>query len=71
VNLLLCVFNLMPLPALDGGKVLRYYLPLNAQRMFDQMGIYLMFAFFFFGFRVILAVFTPLLVLFHSLLNAL
>ncbi len=71
VNLLQCVFNLLPLPALDGGKVLRYYLPLNAQRTFDSLGMYLMIAFFFVGFRVIMAIFLPVLTIFHSLLHAL
>ena len=71
VNLLLFAFNLIPLPALDGGKVLRHFLPYNAQQTFDRISLYLMIGFFFVGFRIILAIFTPLLVTFDGLLNAL
>jgi Zn-dependent protease len=71
VNLLLFVFNLIPLPALDGGKVLRHFLPYNAQQTFDSMGLYLMLGFMFVGFRIILIFFIPLLVFFDGILNAL
>ena len=71
VNLLLFVFNLIPLPALDGGHVLRHFLPYNAQQAYDRYGLYLMFGFFFLGFRIILALFLPLLLTFNGLLTAL
>jgi Zn-dependent protease len=70
-NLLLFVFNLVPLPALDGGKILRHFLPYNAAKTFDSMGLYLMFAFMFLGFRVVLYFFSPLLGLFDQLLAVL
>jgi Zn-dependent protease len=70
VNLLLFAFNLVPLPSLDGGKVLRYFLPYNAQRSYDGMSFYLMIAFFFIGFRIILAILVPLLTVFDGVLNA-
>jgi Zn-dependent protease len=70
-NLLLFVFNLIPLPALDGGKVLRHFLPYNAARTFDSMGMYLMIGFMFLGFRIVLYFFSPLLSLFDGLLAAL
>ena len=68
VNLFLFVFNLVPLPMLDGGKILRNYLPYNAARTFDSIGLYLMFAFMFFGFTLIYIVFVPLLAVFNDLL---
>ena len=71
VNLLLFVLNLVPLPMLDGGRILRHFLPYNAQQTFDRMGLYLMFAFFFLGFGIIMAFFSPLLGVFDSLLFAL
>lgn len=71
VNLLLFAFNLVPLPSLDGGKVLRYFLPYNAQRTFDNMSFYLMIGFFFVGFRIILFILVPMLTIFNSILNAL
>jgi Zn-dependent protease len=70
-NLLLFVFNLVPLPALDGGKVLRHFLSYNAARTFDNMGLYLMIGFMFLGFRVVLYFFSPLLSFFDALLAAL
>jgi Zn-dependent protease len=71
VNLLLFAFNLVPLPALDGGKVLRYYLPYNAQRTYDSISFYLMIAFFFVGFGIIMAIFYPVLGIFNGLLTSL
>jgi Zn-dependent protease len=71
VNLLLFAFNLIPLPSLDGGKVLRYFLPYNAQQTFDSWSFYLMIAFFFIGFRIILFILVPMLTIFDSVLNAL
>jgi Zn-dependent protease len=68
VNLLLFVFNLLPLPFLDGGKILLNYLPYNAAQTFQRMSLYLMFAFMFLGFGLILSVFLPLLNFFDSLL---
>ncbi len=70
-NLLLFVFNLVPLPALDGGKILRHFLPYNAAKTFDSMGLYLMFGFMFLGFRIVLYFFSPLLSLFDQLLAVL
>jgi Zn-dependent protease len=71
VNLLLLAFNVIPLPSLDGGKVLRHFLPYNAQKTFDSMGLYLMIAFFFLGFRLIFMIVGPLLGVFNVLLFAL
>lgn len=71
LNLLLFVFNLLPLPALDGGKVLRHFLPYNAAQTFDSMSLYLMIGFMLIGFRIIMIFFIPLLVIFDGLLRAL
>jgi Zn-dependent protease len=38
VNLVLMLFNLIPLPPLDGYHVLGYFLPSSAQRTLEQMG---------------------------------
>jgi Zn-dependent protease len=71
VNLLLLAFNVIPLPSLDGGKVLRHFLSYNAQKTYDSMGLYLMIAFFFLGFRLIFMIVGPLLGVFNLLLFAL
>jgi Zn-dependent protease len=68
MNLLLFVFNLLPLPFLDGGKVLMHYLPYNAAQTYQRISLYLMFAFLFIGFGVIMALFGPLMTLFNTLL---
>jgi Zn-dependent protease len=71
VNLLLFVFNLIPLPFLDGGKILTQFLPYNAARAYQQYSFYFMIAFFFLGFGIIMAVFGPLMALFNGLLFSL
>lgn len=52
VNLILAVFNLIPLPPLDGSHVLFAFLPLSAEKIkifLNQFGLYLLFAFIIFG----------------------
>lgn len=71
VNLLLFVFNLLPLPFLDGGKILTHYLPFNAAKTYQSMSLYFMFAFFFLGFYVIQIFFFPVMSIFQSLLFSL
>ena len=39
INVLLGIFNLIPLPPLDGSHVLRHFLPGGVRRMFDMAGI--------------------------------
>jgi Zn-dependent protease len=39
LNVLLGVFNLIPLPPLDGSHVIRHFLPDGVRRMFDIAGI--------------------------------
>ena len=68
VNLLLFVFNLIPLPYFDGGKILLNYLPYNAAKTYERLGMYFMFAYFFIGFGLTLAFFLPLISVFNHLL---
>jgi len=71
VNLLLFVFNLFPLPFLDGGKILVHYLPYNAAKTYESIGLYLMFGFMFFGFYFIEMIFFPIMNIFQTLLISL
>ena len=71
VNLLLFVFNLVPLPFLDGGKILMHYLPFNAARTYQSMSLYFMFGFFFLGGYIINLFFSPILTIFNILLSRL
>jgi Zn-dependent protease len=38
INVLLCLFNLIPVPPLDGYYVLEYFLPPAGQRVLEQIG---------------------------------
>jgi Zn-dependent protease len=69
INLLLCVFNMLPMPFLDGGRILSYFLPYNAQKAFERYSFYFMIAFFFLGFQFIMIAFDPLFFLFNALLQ--
>jgi Zn-dependent protease len=70
-SLLLCIFNLLPMPFLDGGRILVHFLPYNAARSFERYSMYFMIAFFFLGFPLIMMVFNPLMGVFNNLLLAL
>ncbi|GGH05329.1 site-2 protease family protein [Silvibacterium dinghuense] len=39
LNLFLAVFNLLPLPPLDGSHIVRNFLPYKAVRVYDSMGM--------------------------------
>jgi len=59
INLLLMVFNLVPIPPLDGSKVIMPFLSTNLQKKFmvlEQYGMFLVFAFVWFGFGIILPI---------------
>ena len=51
INLLLFVFNLIPVPPLEGSHVLRQFLPYGAERVYDQVGMYGLLLLFLFGGR--------------------
>ena len=57
INLVLMIFNLIPIPPLDGSKVLACFLPSNLRMklmyMDARLSMVLLFAFIFFGFRLI------------------
>lgn len=60
INLMLGVFNLVPIPPLDGSKILFSLLPRSAGRFIlflEQYGMIFLFAFIFFGFQYL----TPII----------
>lgn len=61
LNLLLCIFNLLPIPPLDGSHVFRHMLPYNWLRYYDSIGIMGLILVLFFGWPVINFFLSPTL----------
>jgi Zn-dependent protease len=72
LNLLLFVFNLIPVPPLDGSHILRHFLPYNALQFYDRIGMFGMFILMIIGGGFIFRIFLyPLQSIFDSILLAL
>ncbi len=68
INILLFCFNLIPIPPLDGSKVLMYFLPDSAENIFrkvEPFGFIIIFALFFIG---ILSFIYPIMNLFLTIM---
>lgn len=61
LNIVLFVFNLLPLPPLDGSHVIRHVLPFNALRIYDSLGLISLILILFVGARIIGFVVDPML----------
>src|SRR5580693_4910974 len=72
LNLLLFVFNLIPVPPLDGSHILRHFLPYNALRIYDRIGMFGMIIIMLIGGGLIFRIFlNPLQATFDTLLFSL
>jgi Zn-dependent protease len=72
INLLLFIFNLIPIPPLDGSHILRHFLPYKAVQLYDRMGMIGLIVLFLIGGSFIFTIFfNPLLGTFNHLLFAL
>jgi Zn-dependent protease len=68
INLFLAVFNLLPLPPLDGSHIFRHILPYNMLRFYDSMGMFGLILILFVGGRVVGYVVSPVLALIDGFL---
>ncbi len=68
INVLLGVFNLIPVPPLDGSHVFRHLMSDRVRDIYDRVGIFGLFALVIFGSRVLDRLITPFLNFFNSLL---
>jgi Zn-dependent protease len=72
INLLLFVFNLIPIPPLDGSHILRHFLPYRALQVYDRIGMFGMIILMLVGGSFIFSIFfAPLLNTFNHILFAL
>lgn len=68
INVLLGVFNLVPLPPLDGSHVVRHLMPEDMRRIYDTVGMIGLFAFVIWGGRILWMLIAPVLgILFEML----
>ena len=72
INLSLFFFNLLPIPPLDGSRVVRNMLPYNAARQYDRIGGWISYLLMIFvGGFILRLLLTPALVLVFSFLSRL
>jgi Zn-dependent protease len=68
INIVLGVFNLIPVPPLDGSHVVRHLLPAPMLRIYDTVGNFGLLLLVFWGGRFLSQLINPFFVLFTNIL---
>ena len=69
INIVLGVFNLIPVPPLDGSHVLRHFLSDSVRRAYDTIGIFGLLALVYLGGNLLDRLISPPINLFNSILT--
>lgn len=68
INIVLAVFNLIPVPPLDGSHVLRHFLPDSARMVYDRIGFFALLALVYLGGNLLWGLISPFLRFYVSLM---
>ncbi|MGD0972838.1 MAG: site-2 protease family protein [Candidatus Korobacteraceae bacterium] len=68
INILLGIFNLIPIPPLDGSHVLRHFLSGGVLNLYDRVGMFGLMLLLFFGGRYLWALISPVVNFFNDIL---
>jgi Zn-dependent protease len=69
INIVLAVFNLIPVPPLDGSHVLRHFLPDSARMVYDRIGIFALLALVYLGGGLLWGLIRPFLRFYLAMLG--